>query len=187
MVTNAQSFEVMSGTSYIFTDAQYLKFFDEDQKFSLFSRARATFEYGENATNLFMGGYMNYTTKSGFGGTVVGRIATNSAGVDAGIHYFKAVKSVIVYALPSINLSDSLLYSWFSIVRYTPDLKNGWKLYTSLEIFSAFGKIGHLNSVQRLRFGVDKREYQFGASINFNESSYADTEVNTGVFFRKQF
>ncbi|WP_157491638.1 hypothetical protein [Flammeovirga sp. SJP92] len=38
----AQSFEVMAGSQRVFIDAQYLKFFENNQKFSLFSRARAT-------------------------------------------------------------------------------------------------------------------------------------------------
>ncbi len=187
MVTNAQNFEVMPGTARLFMDAQYLKFFDKEYKFSLFSRARATTEYDGRATNLFTGAYMNYTTNSGFGATVLGRVATSGAGIDAGIHYFKAKKSLLIYALPSINIGGALLYSWFSIIRYTPELQNEWKLYTSLELFSAFGQVGHLSSVQRIRLGLDKMGYQFGAAINLNESRYANTDVNPGIFFRKEF
>ena len=184
---HAQSFEVMTGTKRIFIDAQYLKFFDVEHKISLFSRARATAEYDDQKTDLFTGAYLNYTTKSGFGGTVIGRISSNNSGLDAGVHYFKATKSVMVYALSSININDELLYSWFSIFRYTPPLKEDWKLYSSLELFSAFGQIGHLSSVQRIRLGVDKNGFQFGFAINLNESRFADADINPGVFFRKQF
>ena len=168
-------------------DAQYLKFFDVDKKLSLFSRARATAEYGAQNTDLFTGAYFNYTTKYGMGTTVIGRISSAASAIDVGIHYFKAKKSLMVYALPSINVSNELLYSWFSILRYTPVIKNDWKLYTSLELFSAFGQIGHLSSVQRVRLGVDKKGNQFGLAINVGESRFSDTDVNPGVFFRKQF
>ena len=78
----AQSFEVMPGIERLFIDAQYLKFFDDDNRLSLFSRARATAAYTEQNTNLFTGTYLNYTTKSGLGGTVNGRIASSSSGID---------------------------------------------------------------------------------------------------------
>lgn len=177
----------MPGTERLFMDAQYLKFFDTNNRLSLFSRARATTEYTEQKTDLFTGAYLNYTTKSGFGGTVLGRISSMSSGIDAGIHYFKATKTFMFYALPSININDELLYSWFSILRYTPELKADWKLYSSLELFTAFGQVGYLSSVQRLRLGIDKNGYQFGLAVNLNESRFSDVDINPGVFFRKQF
>ncbi|KXX67138.1 hypothetical protein [Flammeovirga sp. SJP92] len=131
---------------------------------------------------------MNYTTNSGFGGTVLGRISSNNAGVDAGVHYFKASKKFVIYALPSININNELLYSWFSILRFTPDLNKQWKLYSSLELFSAFSDIGHLSSVQRVRIGLDKKGNQFGLAVNLHESRYsASIDINPGLFFRKQF
>ena len=183
----AQSFELMTCKERIFIDAQYLNFFDEQNRVSLFSRARATAQYDEQRTDLFSGAYLNYTTKAGFGGTILGRISSTNSGVDVGIHYFKASKNFMIYALPSINLSDELLYSWFSILRFTPTLKNDWKLYSSLELFSAFGQIGHLSSVQRVRLGLDRKGYQFGLAVNLNASRFSETDVNPGVFIRKQF
>ena len=168
-------------------DAQYLKFFDEGRRVSLFSRARATTAYNEQNTDLFTGAYLNYTTRSGFGGTFLGRISSRSSGVDIGVHYFKASKTFMVYALHAINLNDELLYSWFSIIRFTPWLKENWKLYSSLELFSAFGTIGHLSSVQRIRLGMDTKGYQFGLALNLNHSRFAETDINPGIFFRRQF
>ncbi len=189
-LTFSQSFEFMPGTERIFIDAQYLKFFDDDRKLSLFSRARATTEYdNQDNTNLFTGAYLNYTTSSGIGGTVLGRISSFSSGVDVGIHYFKANKKIMVYALPSINLNSDLLYSWFSIFRYTPQIKDDWKAYTSLELFSAFNKDGHLSSVQRIRIGADKSGFQFGLALNLSEQNrnFENTDVNPGIFLRKLF
>lgn len=185
----SQSFEFMPGTERIFIDAQFLKFFDQNYRWSLFSRARATTEYNDPVTDLFTGAYLNYTTKSGFGGTVIGRISSFNSGVDVGVHFFKANEKFVVYALPSININDELLYSWFSIVRFTPGLRNGWKLYSSLELFSAFVEAGHLSSVQRIRLGLDKSGYQFGLAVNLAErgSDFNDTDINPGIFIRKQF
>lgn len=183
----AQSFEVMPGLERIFMDAQYLKFFDEEHQVSLFSRARATAEYTEQSTNLFTGAYLNYTTKKGLGATFLGRVSTLGSGMDVGIHYFKASSSFMVYALPSINLNKDLLYSWFSIIRYTPSIGGSWKLYTSLELFSAFDALGHLGSVQRLRVGADQKGYQVGFALNLGESRMSEMDINPGIFFRKQF
>ncbi|MEO1011296.1 MAG: hypothetical protein AAFX53_08305 [Bacteroidota bacterium] len=187
LVAYAQSFEVVPGIERIFIDAQYLKFFDTDNTLSLFSRARATAEYDRQATDLFTGAYLNYTTESGFGATLLGRMATSGSGIDVGVHYFRVKKPFMIYALPSINIGNELRYSWFSILRYTPKLYRDWKLYTSLELFSAFGQLGHLSSVQRIRLGVDKKGYQFGAAINLGESRFSGTDINPGLFFRKQF
>ena len=183
----AQSFEVMPGTKRLFIDMQYLKTLDKDYRVSLFSRARATAAYDAPQTDLFTGAYLNYTTKTGVGGTVLGRIGSNSSGLDACLHFFKAKKNFMIYALSAVNLGDDLLYSWFSIFRYTPSLRKDWKLYSSLELFSAFGQIGHLSSVQRIRLGLDKTAYQFGAAVNINLSRFSPTDINPGVFLRKQF
>ena len=182
-----QSFEFMPGSESIFIDAQYLKFVDTDRNISLFSRARATTAYNEPQKDLFTGAYLNYTTAIGIGGTVVGRITSSGSGIDLGVHYVKATKSWMTYALPSININDRLLYSWFSIVRFTPQIAQQWKMYSSLELFSAFNKEGHLSSVQRLRIGASFKEFQFGLAVNLNESKFSDTDVNPGLFFRKQF
>ena len=186
--STAQSLEIMPGTERIFADAQWLKFFDEKQKWSLFSRARATVDY-DNNTNLFLGGYLNYTTSSGFGGTVVGRISSLGAGGDVGAHFFRASNKFIVYALASVAINSELGYSWFSIMRYTPPLGEKWKLYTSLELFSNFNAQGHVASVQRLRAGADINGYQFGLGLNLAGfgQMYENTDVNPGVFIRKQF
>lgn len=185
---NAQSFELMPGTERIFIDAQWLKTFDEERKWSLFSRSRATVDNDEN-TNLFTGAYVNYTTKSGFGGTVVGRISSLGAGGDAGIHFFKAKASFMIYALASVDISSAFAYSWFSIVRYTPKLNNKWRLYSSLELFSNFNTDGHVASVQRIRAGLDRNGYQFGLALNLSAlgQDYSATDSNPGIFLRKQF
>ena len=184
-----QSFEAMAGDKRIFIDTQYLKFFDETYKWSLFSRARATAAYNTKQSNLFTGAYLNYTTKSGLGPSVIGRIGSFSSGLDIGVHYFKSTDKLTLFALPSINVEDELLYSWFSIFRYTPTIKNSWKVYSSLELFTAFNKDGHASSVQRVRLGLDRLGYQFGFAANLSQLGRQDivTDENLGVFLRKQF
>ncbi len=183
-----QSLEFMTGTEGLFLDAQWLRPLDKSAKTTLFSRSRASADYHQN-TNLFMGAYLNYTTKTGLGGTILGRISSLESGADAGIHFFKASKKMMLYALASLALDSELGYSWFSIFRYTPMLGEKWKLYTSLELFTNFRENKHFASVQRIRLGLDMNGNQFGLAINLLGvgENYDPTESNPGVFIRKQF
>lgn len=185
----SQSIEVMPGTERIFIDAQWLKPFDKDYRWTLFSRSRATAEYNETQTNLFTGAYLNYTTNIGIGATVLGRIATSGSGIETGVHFFKNSKTFMIYALPTIALNSDLSYSWFSIMRYTPSLNDKLKLYTSLELFSNFNESGHVASVQRIRAGLDMNNFQFGLAVNLSGMgrNYNTTDTNPGIFIRKAF
>lgn len=185
----SQSIEIMPGSKRIFIDLQWLKPFDDKYKWTLFARSRATAEYGNNNTNLFTGAYLNYTSKTGVGGTLLGRVSTTSSGLDLGVHYFKNGKNFMIYALPAIALKSDLSYSWFSIVRYTPKLTDTWILYTSLELFSNFNTSGHIASVQRVRLGSDYRDWQFGLALNLAGigKNYENKDTNPGIFVRKTF
>jgi len=186
--TQAQSFEAMVGQEHIFMDIQWLKPLSKDNKWTLFTRARATADY-EERTNHLTGAYLNYTTKSGFGGTLIGSMRTSGAGGEAGIHYFKLTENFMFYGLPTIHFRKDLAYSWFSIMRYRPSLNEKLRLYTSLELFSYFEEDAHVASVQRIRLGLEAKKYQFGVAANLSGfgSSYAIGDENVGVFVRREF
>jgi hypothetical protein len=189
VTTKAQSFEVMPGNERLFIDAQFLSFFDQDYKWSLFSRARATANYDDQGTDLFTAGYLNHTFYKGFGVSLIGRVASRGSGVDAGVHYVFNNKSISIFALPSINIGDEMEYSWFSIVRYTPRISENWKIYSSVELFSSFRKAEHVFSVQRWRVGLDWKAFQFGLAANLSFLDQVDiiTDENWGIFIRKAF
>ncbi|PHN02576.1 hypothetical protein [Flavilitoribacter nigricans] len=183
----AQSLELMVGHEQIFADAQWLKFWDNKNHWSVFSRTRATVDY-DNQTNLFTGAYLNYTFKNGLGSSLVGKIGNNSGGADIGIHIFKSKKNWMLFGLASIGLKNELEYSWFSIFRLTPRINGQWKFYSSLELFNLFGKENHLLSVQRIRLGLDYQQFQFGIAGNFTEigEDWMGSS-NIGGFIRKSF
>lgn len=187
IVGGAQSIELMPGKERMFTDVQWLSRFSEQSAWSLFSRTRATVDYEEN-TNVFSGAYLNYTTKVGLGLTVLGRIASADVGSDVGVHYFKASSDFMVYALGSVEMNLNS-FSWFSIMRFRPELKGAWRLYSSLELFSNFDGSGHVASVQRLRLGADYQQVQFGLGLNLSGlgNDYSSKDTNPGVFIRKEF
>ena len=184
---SAQSFELMPGTERIFIDVQFLKYFDDVNGMSLFSRTRATTHYDELNTDLFTGVYLNYTTNSGIGATLLGRIGSNQSGMDIGLHYIKSSNNLTIFASPSVNVNDELLLSWFSIIRYTPTLKADWKLYSSLELFSTFDKAGYLSDLQRIRLGLSKENYQWGFAVNLRDSRFSAQDINPGIFIRREF
>lgn len=183
----SQSLEIMLGHEQIFADAQWLKFLDKENHWSLFSRTRATVNY-DNQTNLFTGAYLNYTLRNGFGGSLVGKIGNSGGGADLGIHIFKAKSNWMLFGLASMGLKNELEYSWFSIFRFTPAINEKWKVYTSLELFNLFSKENHLVSIQRLRLGLDYQKFQFGVATNFTEQGKDwISDSNIGVFIRKSF
>lgn len=183
----SQSLEIMVGNERVFADAQWLRFMDSKNQWSIFSRTRATVNY-DNQTNLFSGAYLNHTLKNGLGGSLVGKIATGGGGADAGIHIFKSRPTWMLFGLASVGLKEEFEYSWFSIFRFTPKINDHWRYYSSLELFSLFGKKNHLVSVQRIRLGFDHRQFQFGISANFTETGKGWTaNSNLGGFIRKMF
>ncbi|MEM7657293.1 MAG: hypothetical protein AAF399_14255 [Bacteroidota bacterium] len=187
-LTSGQNLELMPGTRRFFADVQWLKQVEAAPKWSVFSRTRATVNW-DGQTDLFTGAYLNHTTARGWGGSLVGRIGTNGAGADAGVHFFRANHTWMIFALVSAEIKRASSVSWFSILRFTPDLSENWKLYSSLELFSSFDSEGHRASVQRLRVGVARGTFQFG--LGFNASGfglrYQLRDWNPGVFIRTNF
>ncbi len=185
--TIGQSLEVMPGNERLFMDVQWLEPLGEDIRWSVFSRTRATVDYDEN-TNLFSGAYLNRTTKSGIGVSLVGKIATSGAGADIGPHIFKAKEKWMLFGLASVGIQKDLEYSWFSIFRFTPKLNDSWKVYSSFELFTLMNEGGHVLSVQRIRLGLDKSGYQFGFANNSSDKGKGfKPDNNFGVFLRRLF
>ncbi len=184
---DAQSLELMPGTQRTFTDIQWIKAFDDQGKWTIFSRSRATVDY-DNETNLFTGAFISYTTATGFGVSAVGRISSSGGATDMGIHYVILRDNLTLFAIVSTQFFDDPNASWFSILRYRPVLNDQWKLYTSLELFSRFESEGHVFSVQRIRSGLDRNGFQFGFGINLlQDADFSIDDANPGLFVRREF
>ena len=187
--SSTQSFEWMAGHQRIFLDAQYLKFFDQDRQWSLFSRSRASADYSGDQRNIFLGVYLNRSFQNGLGASMVGRISSIGTGIDLGPHWFKANKEWMIFALPSVKIADELQYQWFSISRWTPFINDNWNYYFGLELFSAFHQDQHVVSVQRLRMGAQYINYQFGMGLNNSQlgKNWGAFDHNLGIFFKTNF
>ena len=186
--SSTQSIEFMVGDQYVFTDVQFLKAFDKAYKFTVFNRTRTQIDY-EDQVNFFSAAYFNYTTNSGLGGTILGRLGNAGSDVDAGIHYLKNAENVTFFGLASASLTDGGIYSWFSILRYRPKINSKWKVYSSLELFTVLNKWNHAASIQRIRLGLDYDSFQFGLAANLLElgEDFVFGTNNYGVFIRKEF
>ncbi|MCP4439720.1 MAG: hypothetical protein GY810_12320 [Aureispira sp.] len=111
----SQSLEIMVGNKNVFANAQWFKFLDTTGHLSVFTRGFGNIDY-EGNSDLFLGTYINYTTKSGLGATIIGRIGTFDSGGDAGAHFMKFGKNwgVSVFATVGVGLLKELQYSVFS-------------------------------------------------------------------------
>ena len=187
--SHAQNFELLAGTKRLFFDFKYIKIIEAQPKISVLHRTRANAEYDDTPADLFTGTYLNYSVKAGFGPTFVGRISSTGSGFDVGVHYFKVRPKFFVYALPSVQIKNELLFTYLTFLRYSPPLKKDWKLNTSLELFTAFNSERHLKTLQRLRLGLSKNGFTFGLGMDFVETGerLENLDTNPGVFAQKQF
>lgn len=185
---NAQSLELMPGTERLFMDLQWLKAFDKNYKATLFSRTRLTLDYN-NSPDIFNGTYINYTSNLGIGPSLIAAISESEARGEAGIHYFKKNHNLSVFALTSISLEEDPSFSWFSILRFRPEINEQIRLYSSLELYSLFNGGNHIFSVQRIRLGLDIKTIQFGFALNMSGAGtdYQNQFYNPGLFIRKEF
>lgn len=184
----SQSIEIMPGNERVFADLQWLKSFDSQFRWSLFSRTRMTVDW-DNRTNIFSGAYLNYTAKSGIGLSLVGKVSqTSGASADSGVHIFKSKPSWMLFGLATFGLKKDFEYSWFSILRFKPKIKEQWKWYISLELYHLFMGNNHAISVERVRLGLSKQGWQFGVAGNFQQvgPGFVGGE-NWGAFLRKSF
>lgn len=187
--SKAQSIEIAAGNHNVFANVQWFRFIDTAGHWSVFTRGIGNISY-ENNADLFLGGYFNYMTKSGFGATVVARIGTFDSGGDAGGHFIKTGKnwSVAIFATVGIGLARQLQYTVFSNLSYTPKISKNLNLYTNLELYSQFINQGHVYSVQRARLGLSWKKWQIGAAADFVELAQDFLMTyNIGAFIRKEF
>lgn len=185
---SAQTVEIMPGLNNVFIDVQFFKPFKPgDYSWTLFFRARGEVDYEKN-TDIFSGLYLSYTTKPGFGATLLGRISGGMPAMDFGPHYTKTTKTFMVFATISSEVKKNPAFSWFSIVRFMPPITDKLNLFSSLELFFLVNKTGHLLSVQRMRLGLKQNKWQYGLGLNLAERG-EDLELssNLGVFLRREF
>lgn len=186
LIAKTQSIELMIHEDGGFGDVQFLKPLSKDYKWTIFSRTRLNTDFKAN-NNLLSALYLNYTTKSGIGGTLLGAVGNNSTSSGAGIHLTKNTDSFSIFALPYVTFLEDPTLNWFSIARYRPQLSEKLRLYTSLELFSVFD-LSHVISIQRIRLGLEMSSYQFGFGSNLSElAGTSEITGDYGIFIRKTF
>ena len=184
----AQSVEVMPGTEYFFADVQFFRPLDQQFRSSFFHRTRVQLDY-DNQASFFTAAYLNYTTASGLGPSLVSRLDNGGGNLDVGLHYYRQNGATSFFGLLAASLTDGGVISWFSILRHTPTIAENWKLYSSLELFTVLRKADHTASIQRLRLGLSHRSYQFGLAANLLElgNDFVFLNDSYGLFIRTEF
>ncbi len=185
----AQSIEVMPGTENVFVDIQFLEdMSDSNFKYVMYSQTRAIINQ-QNEANLSTVVFFNYKTKLGLGTTIASRITNNNgASGILGLSYLNINNRFLIYSLLAVERHEETRYGSFSVFKFYPPINDDWRVYTSLEVNSLINKDIHLDSVQRLRAGLDYKGNQFGLGVNLRErgQDYQMIE-NYGLFFRKAF
>ena len=186
--SKGQSIEFMPSTQNVFADIQFLKpVVPDDYTFTVFSRIRGTIDY-EGGNNFLSLLYLNYTSKSGIGLSLVGKVNNVANGFSSGVHYLKNSKNTTLFIAITSEVKTNPTYSWFSVFRFRPPINEKWKWYTSLELSTLVNKNGHLASTQRIRAGVDISAFQFGLGLGLSESGKdATVQGNPGIFIRREF
>ncbi len=185
----SQSIEVMPGTENVFVDIQFLENMgDSSFKYVAYNQTRAIISQ-ENTANMSTVIFFNYKTKPGLGLTLASRITSaNGASGLFGLSYLNINNRFLIYSLLALEQHDETRYGSFSVFKFYPPINDVWKVYSSLEVNSLINKDIHLDSVQRLRIGLDYKNNQFGLAANLREMGEDYTMIeNYGLFFRKVF
>ena len=124
-----------------------------------------------------------WTAKAGF-------FYTSASGYKASLalQYVLSHQHLMVVIIPRIDLVRKGSVELFSIVEWRPAITPGVQAYFRLQIMSNASLVQHHRSYQLIRAGIQRKNMQMGAGINFDEYSVSGTVyANAGLFLRKTF
>lgn len=194
--------EVFGGHEKTTFDVLFFKYFknnkNENSKFLFFNRNRVSIDYRQSSTAyLPVFGFTeavsyNHPKMKGFAPVVVTQISNSGIFPKAGIQYFHRKEEFTFFSwIVSETMKDPNL-DFFVLTRFEPKLTEKLRLFTQLELISAFptSQKNSFNFIQRVRAGLNFRQlWQAGLASDFVENGRATfmTTQNIGVFLRKEF
>jgi hypothetical protein len=193
--------EVFGGTKKTTFDIMFFKFLKSKQgqnsQWLFFNRNRASIDYKmTSTTNLPAFGFTeaisyNYKKLKGFAPVVVVQVSTRTISPKAGIQFFHRKKDFTFFSWVVIETLQNPHLDFFLLTRYEPALRKQVKLFTQVELVSAFPTVSssNYNLFQRVRLGVRKKDWQAGVGADFTEFGNTTllTTNNLGVFLRYEF
>lgn len=184
--------ELMSGHKRTGVDVLWFKKFSSQKNdpWLFFHRSRGSSDY-HNGTSFAVTNALSYNFKSGLG--IVAATQFLQAGFTAkvGVQYFKATqnRSLFSWVVAGNNAANNFSGDWFVLVRWMPRLNEKWKWFLQGETLSSLDAQSIWSLTQRMRAGLGRNRWQFGAAADFNESGKTNLSVisNIGAFIRKEF
>jgi hypothetical protein len=201
-IANAQiPVEMFVGHERTTLDIMFFKvFLDEENRHTpwlFFNRNRASIDYRMNSTSyLPQFGFTealsyNHPLLKGFAPVAVLQMLNRSVTPKVGIQYATVSDTFTLFSWVVVEPRQAPSIDAFVLVRYTPHLGHGWRLFTQLELVNTFPteQQSALSMVQRGRLGVQYRTFQcgLGADFAFTGAGLLVHTNNLGIFIRHEF
>lgn len=190
----SQAVEYYAGHERTGVDIMWYKFIQnknqEKTPILFFSRNRASIDYKNEIAALGSVNAFSYNLKNGLGFVGVGAINNWGLTSKLGIQLYKQKGDFMFFGWAVVDLKKEGNIDIFGLFRYTPSLKNDWKIFSQLELFPVYNpNTGIWNLTQRLRLGPKYHKFSFGAMADFNQTGKTEFNQtnNFGGFIRYDF
>lgn len=193
--------EMFGGHQKSTIDVIFFKYFKnshgENSDLLFFNRNRASIDYRMTPQeNLPQFGFTeavsyNHVKLKGLAPVAVVQVFSWGVYPKAGFQYVRIKKRITLFGWVVCEILKHPDFDFFLLFRYTPKLTEKLNLFTQFETVNAFptSSSGNVNLTQRVRLGLEIREWQFGVGADFNETAseiFTDTH-NIGGFLRHEF
>jgi hypothetical protein len=179
--------EVVVGHRYIGTQVNVDKKFPDHPRWSFYHTNTMKINYQNKSSNEFMMlNLLQFQVIYHFrilGGTYYGLPGFKPT---MGLGYGQKSNNFSITVNARISLIQHPDWEYFLGMQYNPPLSEKIRLYSRLQMRSAFNTAGHIKGYQWFRVGMDAGGFQFGAAANLDEyGQSAKLFYNFGVFIRK--
>lgn len=192
--------EVFTGTERATIDIMFFRFFkdrqNEHSRFLFFNRTRAGLDYNmTRTTNLPQFGFTeafsyNHQKLGGFAPVIVFQAFNSGVHARAGIQYAFLNEKFTLFSWFVSETAQKPDIDHYILIRFLPDFPAGLRLFTQMELSNTYqSSSASYRFSQRLRLGLRKKNFQFGAGIDLAESGKRSFMVsaNPGLFLRTEF
>lgn len=193
--------EIFGGDKLATTDIMFFRYIKggsgNNSRFLFFNRNRMSAEYKQTKKeklpqfgNTEAISY-NHPDLSGLAPVFVVQVSNAGIYPKAGVQFYGGTNELTFFTWIVHETLLSGKTDWFVLIRYEPAVQEDWKLYSQCELFTVLpgSSTGIYTFIQRLRLGLKRASFSFGAGADFSNSGnsrYASKE-NTGIFIRYEF
>lgn len=193
--------EIFSGHEKTTVDIMFFKYFKnnhaENTRWLFFNRNRASIDYRMTKTTFLpQFGFTeaisyNHEKLKGIAPTIVGQILSWGVYPKAGIQYVHISRYITLFTWLVCETLRKPYIDYFLLLRYSPKISEKMNLYTQVETGNTIPtkRTDHFSFTQRIRLGLSREGYQFGAGADFNQigNSTFTKVYNIGGFIRHEF